>query len=191
MSFGASEKERIDGHSRISVQALTSGHTDSMEDANYDTIFGERSSDFGHFDTNLTSNPLSVSPELPLFPLLEPFPKQSKSFFNIPIETSRIPDPIRPWEQMKLTQEISNHQQRGITKREKRRGTLKRLWTQPEDQMLRHLAGVRPENWNVIAASFPGRTGKQCRERWLNHLQDGKFLTQYSREFATRRLIEY
>ena len=28
-------------------------------------------------------------------------------------------------------------------------------------------------NWNLIAVSFPGRTGKQCRERWHNHLFEG------------------
>lgn len=28
-------------------------------------------------------------------------------------------------------------------------------------------------NWNLIATSFPGRTGKQCRERWHNHLFEG------------------
>lgn len=25
-------------------------------------------------------------------------------------------------------------------------------------------------NWSAIAASLPGRIGKQCRERWHNHL---------------------
>lgn len=55
----------------------------------------------------------------------------------------------------------------------KRKRTVKRLWTPQEDERLRHLARMRPENWNVIAESLPGRTGKQCRERWLNHLRDG------------------
>jgi hypothetical protein len=27
-----------------------------------------------------------------------------------------------------------------------------------------------PKNWSVIAASLNGRIGKQCRERWYNHL---------------------
>ncbi|KAI0566406.1 MYB-related protein [Gracilaria domingensis] len=60
-----------------------------------------------------------------------------------------------------------------IAKRPRKRGTVKRLWTPQEDDRLRCLARLRPENWNVIAESLPGRTGKQCRERWLNHLQDG------------------
>lgn len=38
-------------------------------------------------------------------------------------------------------------------------------------QMLRELvANIGPRKWSVIAASIPGRAGKQCRERWLNHL---------------------
>ena len=24
--------------------------------------------------------------------------------------------------------------------------------------------------WSIIAREFPGRTGKQCRERWINNL---------------------
>ena len=34
--------------------------------------------------------------------------------------------------------------------------------------VLRHGAGNI--KWSVIAAQLPGRIGKQCRERWFNHL---------------------
>eukprot|EP00826_Nyctotherus_ovalis_P024048 TRINITY_DN1855_c0_g3_i1.p2 TRINITY_DN1855_c0_g3~~TRINITY_DN1855_c0_g3_i1.p2 ORF type:complete len:105 (-),score=28.94 TRINITY_DN1855_c0_g3_i1:508-822(-) len=27
-----------------------------------------------------------------------------------------------------------------------------------------------PKNWSQIALALPGRIGKQCRERWHNHL---------------------
>lgn len=47
----------------------------------------------------------------------------------------------------------------------------KRLWTAQEDAVLRDLAGRHPENWNAISEALPARTGKQCRERWLNHLR--------------------
>ncbi len=50
-------------------------------------------------------------------------------------------------------------------------GKVKKMWTSIEDRRLRQLAEASPDNWNVIAASLPGRTGKQCRERWLNHLR--------------------
>ncbi len=50
-------------------------------------------------------------------------------------------------------------------------GKMKRMWTSVEDRRLRQLASVSANNWNLIAVSLPGRTGKQCRERWLNHLR--------------------
>ena len=27
-----------------------------------------------------------------------------------------------------------------------------------------------PRNWSAVAKFVPGRAGKQCRERWHNHL---------------------
>jgi hypothetical protein len=50
-------------------------------------------------------------------------------------------------------------------------GRSKRMWTAEEDEMLRLVAGEHPENWNEIGRALPGRTGKQCRERWLNNLR--------------------
>jgi hypothetical protein len=44
-------------------------------------------------------------------------------------------------------------------------------WTKEEDEVLRSMVdehGAR--NWSTIAAALPGRIGKQCRERWHNHL---------------------
>jgi hypothetical protein len=29
------------------------------------------------------------------------------------------------------------------------------------------------KGWNYIASTLPGRVGKQCRERWHNHLDPG------------------
>lgn len=37
--------------------------------------------------------------------------------------------------------------------------------------MLRKMVeGNGARNWSTVAASLPGRIGKQCRERWHNHL---------------------
>ncbi|XP_009607347.1 transcription factor MYB3R-3-like isoform X2 [Nicotiana tomentosiformis] len=48
---------------------------------------------------------------------------------------------------------------------------VKGPWTQEEDDKIIELV-VRygPTKWSVIAKSLPGRIGKQCRERWHNHL---------------------
>mmetsp|Transcript_31442 Transcript_31442/g.63870 ORF Transcript_31442/g.63870 Transcript_31442/m.63870 type:complete len:472 (-) Transcript_31442:591-2006(-) len=48
---------------------------------------------------------------------------------------------------------------------------VKGPWLPEEDQLLRELvAQIGAKKWSVIAAAIPGRAGKQCRERWLNHL---------------------
>ncbi|KAK1396659.1 Transcription factor like [Heracleum sosnowskyi] len=49
---------------------------------------------------------------------------------------------------------------------------IKGQWTDEEDRKLIRLVnqfGVR--KWAQIAAKIPGRAGKQCRERWHNHLR--------------------
>ena len=46
-------------------------------------------------------------------------------------------------------------------------------WTAEEDAVLGALVReLGPSKWSVIAAKLPGRIGKQCRERWTNHLSD-------------------
>ncbi|KAJ8747067.1 hypothetical protein K2173_014445 [Erythroxylum novogranatense] len=48
---------------------------------------------------------------------------------------------------------------------------VKGPWTQEEDDKIIGLvAKYGPTKWSVIAKSLPGRIGKQCRERWHNHL---------------------
>jgi len=57
-------------------------------------------------------------------------------------------------------------------------GLNKGPWTPEEDQIvrehvLRMQSGVNPDGivkWSSIASQLPGRLGKQCRERWFNHL---------------------
>jgi len=36
------------------------------------------------------------------------------------------------------------------------------------EMVMKH--GVGKIKWSVIASKLPGRIGKQCRERWFNHL---------------------
>ncbi|KAA3459671.1 myb-like protein Q [Gossypium australe] len=54
----------------------------------------------------------------------------------------------------------------------KKTNGVKGQWTMEEDRMLIQLVeqyGVR--KWSHIAQMLPGRIGKQCRERWHNHLR--------------------
>lgn len=48
---------------------------------------------------------------------------------------------------------------------------VKRLWLPEEDEVLARIVKAQgPGNWAYIAKHLPGRIGKQCRERWYNHL---------------------
>nr|KYP34266.1 Myb-related protein 3R-1 [Cajanus cajan] len=48
---------------------------------------------------------------------------------------------------------------------------VKGPWTQEEDDKIVELVSIHgPTKWSLIAKSLPGRIGKQCRERWHNHL---------------------
>jgi len=49
--------------------------------------------------------------------------------------------------------------------------TERRKWEPEEDARLRQLIGkYGTRNWRVVASQCPRRLPKQCRERWLNHL---------------------
>ncbi|KAI5490596.1 RNA polymerase II transcription regulator recruiting protein [Trichomonas vaginalis G3] len=46
--------------------------------------------------------------------------------------------------------------------------TYKVKWTEPEDARLLETVGKFGSNrWDFIATFIPGRTGRQCRERWM------------------------
>jgi len=47
-----------------------------------------------------------------------------------------------------------------------------------------------PKKWSTIASKLPGRTGKQCRERWHNHLNPGINKSKMWTEDEDRIIIE-
>ena len=49
-------------------------------------------------------------------------------------------------------------------------GLVKGQWSRDEDDLLTKLVGEGHKNWGALAARIPGRTSKQCRERWCHHL---------------------
>ena len=47
----------------------------------------------------------------------------------------------------------------------------KKSWSYAEDAQLLHIIEqAGPHSWEKIGSAFPRRSGKQCRERWLNQL---------------------
>ena len=50
-------------------------------------------------------------------------------------------------------------------------GTQRKQWSNAEDTLVRQLVQAHgTRSWTLVAQHLPGRTGKQCRERWHNHL---------------------
>jgi hypothetical protein len=59
----------------------------------------------------------------------------------------------------------------------------KARWTPDEDDALvRAVEEQVAQNWNAIAVSLPGRTGKQCRERWMAKLSPAYRATVWTSE---------
>ena len=62
-------------------------------------------------------------------------------------------------------------------------GVMKRAWQPEEDQQLLQLVTeLGPCHWSVIASYLEGRAGKQCRERWHNHLSPEVTKTEWTAE---------
>nr|AAS10103.1 MYB transcription factor [Arabidopsis thaliana] len=56
-------------------------------------------------------------------------------------------------------------------------------WTPTEDELLvRMVKSKGTKNWTSIAKMFQGRVGKQCRERWRNHLRPNIKKNDWSEE---------
>lgn len=65
----------------------------------------------------------------------------------------------------------------------------KKIWTVEEDALLLSvIERVGFSNWTLIGQEMPNRTGKQCRERWCNHLHPDLKKTDWTEE--EDRIIE-
>ena len=67
----------------------------------------------------------------------------------------------------------------------------KHVWTAEEDAKLLALVqqGQGKVRWSVVGAHMEGRSGKQCRERWHNHLSPDVNKTKWSAE-EDRAIVE-
>ncbi|GAB9468224.1 hypothetical protein Gpo141_00005544 [Globisporangium polare] len=61
-------------------------------------------------------------------------------------------------------------------------GLVKGHWRPDEDELLKELVAEGRKNWGQVATRIPGRTSKQCRERWYNHLDPSIVRGEYSAE---------
>jgi hypothetical protein len=63
-------------------------------------------------------------------------------------------------------------------------------WTGAEDQASSEFVKTRgTKSWSKLARLLPGRVGKQCRERWVNHLNPDISHAAFTPE-DDRRIIE-
>jgi len=63
-----------------------------------------------------------------------------------------------------------------------RPGLVKGQWSDEEDTLLTYLVSLGFKNWGKLASHMPGRTSKQCRERWCHHLDPNVKKTEYTDE---------
>jgi len=47
---------------------------------------------------------------------------------------------------------------------------MKKKFTPAEDLLLRELVQSEDVNWSAVASHFSDRTGRQCRDRWVNYV---------------------
>ena len=66
---------------------------------------------------------------------------------------------------------VSKKSKKGKKKIAKKPKRPKNIWTPEEDGKLLQLIDIHgPSHWSVISSEMKNREGKQCRERWHNHL---------------------
>lgn len=69
-------------------------------------------------------------------------------------------------------------------------GLIKGSWTREEDEFIINFVKTNgPRNWVQLAECLPGRIGKQCRERWTNHLSPDVARAGWSEE-EDKKLVE-
>ncbi|KAL7682350.1 putative Homeobox-like domain superfamily, myb-like transcription factor [Plasmopara halstedii] len=64
-------------------------------------------------------------------------------------------------------------------------GLVKGHWSFEEDSTLEQMVLQGCHSWGEVAAHIPGRTAKQCRERWRNHLDPSINKSPFSLEEDT------
>lgn len=73
--------------------------------------------------------------------------------------------------------------------------TPRKKFTQEEDEKLKDLVQkMGSKKWEVIAKEMPGRTGRQCRDRYQNYLIPGFFNGQWSKQeddLLLQKFMEY
>lgn len=93
---------------------------------------------------------------------------------NLKIKILKTTNPLSEIHQNKIIKTSTPNPKKKIKKLKKhprRNSRQKGNWTPEEDKLLRYLVEKHgPKNWSTLSTNFKNRIGKQCRERWHNHL---------------------
>ena len=82
-----------------------------------------------------------------------------------------IASPAIPGERMVVGMEVLQPSPDEAAAEPSSTGTQRKQWSNAEDVLVRNLVQAHgTRSWTLVAQHLPGRTGKQCRERWHNHL---------------------
>lgn len=88
-----------------------------------------------------------------------------------------------PSQSLKRVNNISKKQLKAKKRSLKKQKRPKNIWTSQEDKLLLQLIDIHgPSHWSLIASSMNNREGKQCRERWHNHLNPNILKDNWSDE---------
>jgi hypothetical protein len=96
------------------------------------------------------------------------FTSLSKEFENGPKKTRLKADNLN-----KNSDNLNGNKEKIIrpSRKIEKKGFTKGTWKPNEDkQLISLVSNFGPQNWTRIAEFIPHRSGKQCRERWHNHL---------------------
>lgn len=62
-------------------------------------------------------------------------------------------------------------------------------WTKEEDDNLAKAVAELGPKWSKVKQFVPGRTGAQCRERWVNQVDPNIKRTDFTEEVSLKALI--
>lgn len=93
---------------------------------------------------------------------------------NPDMKRNMLPQPIVNQSQQKM--EIIGNKEKKESKKK-----IRDPFTSSEDEMLKKLVDMYgTKQWRIIASMLPGRTPKQCRDRYTNYLTPGFFRGEWS-----------
>ena len=137
------------------------------------------------------------APPPPIPPPPVPQPRLSTRNGGIRPEPAapRDPPPATPTKAATATRPTSSRRSSGGAKKSPPRAAPtsgSAPWSASEDAELTRLVQARgPRRWPTIAAAMPGRTGKQCRERWHNQLDPAVSKAPFTVDEVRTILVEH